>query len=179
MEPATLTDGYVMLRVPTTHDIDQIVEACQDPEFQRWTTVPVPYERTHAEEYIQSFSDGWSTGRNPGWVMVEPSDSRRYLGGIDLRLDGAGAAEVGFAVAPWGRGRGVCTAALRQVCRWGFADLGLDRIAWYAHVGNEASRSVAEKVGFQILQGTLRQALVARGTRYDGWVGDLLPSDLT
>ncbi len=68
--------------------------------------------------------------------------------------------------------------ALRLACRWAFEDAGLARIVWYAHVGNDPSRRTAEAVGFRVLDGVLRQALVARGVRHDAWVGDLLPGDL-
>ena len=68
--------------------------------------------------------------------------------------------------------------ALRLACRWAFDEAGLARIVWYAHVGNTASRRTAQAVGFHVLDGVLRQQCVARGVRYDSWVGDLLPGDL-
>ena len=36
-----LTDGVITLRPPEPGDVDAIYEACQDPEIQRWTGVPV------------------------------------------------------------------------------------------------------------------------------------------
>ncbi|MDX6259982.1 MAG: hypothetical protein QOH84_1670, partial [Kribbellaceae bacterium] len=38
----TLTDEVVTLRAHTTADIQPAYEVCQDPEMQRWTTIPVP-----------------------------------------------------------------------------------------------------------------------------------------
>jgi len=69
------------------------------------------------------------------------------------------------------------TAAARLVCRWGFEDLGLQRIEWWAGVGNEGSWRVAEKVGFT-REGTCRRRLPHRETRLDGWVAGLLPGEL-
>ena len=74
--------------------------------------------------------------------------------------------EVGFWMAPWARGRGIMTDAVRLVCRWGFADLGLGRIEWWANVGNDASRRVAEKVGFT-MEGTVPGP--PRCTAASGW----------
>ena len=85
--------------------------------------------------------------------------------------------EIGFWTAPWARGRGVMTAAARLVCRWGFDELGLERIEWWANVGNDASRRVAEKLGFT-MEGTCRRRLLHRGERVDGWVGGLLRGEL-
>lgn len=53
MEPVELTDGTVVLSPPTDADVDAIFLACQDPEIQAWTTVPSPYEREHAEGFVQ------------------------------------------------------------------------------------------------------------------------------
>ncbi len=180
MEPVTLTDGVIVLRPLRPEDVEAITEACQDPETQRWTTVPVPYTHEHSVEFVAGNgpeSEGWVQGRNPLWVVTSADDDR-YGGALDLRLDGAGKAEVGYALAPWLRGRGHMRRALQLACRWGFDEAGLATIIWFAHVGNTASRRTAEAVGFRVLEGTLRQHCVSRGVRYDSWVGDLLPGDL-
>ncbi len=180
MDAVELTDGGVVLRPLTLDDVDVITEACQDPETQRWTTVPVPYLRDHSVDFVSNHtgtSPGWVDGSNPLWAVCLTSD-RRYGGALDLRLDAEGQAEVGYALAPWLRGHGYMQRALRLACRWAFEEAGLARVVWYAHVGNDSSRRTAEAVGFRVLDGQLRQALVARGVRHDAWVGDLLPGDL-
>jgi hypothetical protein len=45
-----LTDGTVMLRPFRTSDADAVFRACQDPAIQRWTLVPIPYLREHADQ---------------------------------------------------------------------------------------------------------------------------------
>lgn len=180
VDPVELSDDVVVLRPFEEGDIDVVTNACQDPETQRWTTVPVPYTREHSVEFVGAngpTGEGWAGGRNPLWVVCL-LDDRRYGGALDLRLDGEGSAEVGYALAPWLRGRGLMQRALRLACRYGFDELGLTRIVWYAHLGNTGSRRTAEAVGFKVLDGVLRQALVARGVRHDAWVGDLLATDL-
>ncbi len=175
-----LTDGVVALRPLQPSDVDPITEACQDPETQRWTTVPVPYRREHSVEFVANHdadSQGWTSGLNPLWVVTS-IDEDRYGGAIDLRLDGEGSAEVGYALAPWMRGRGAMQRTLRLALRHAFDEGGVERVVWYAHVGNDASRRTAEAVGFHILDGVLRAGCAARGKRYDSWVGDLLPADL-
>ena len=87
-------------------------------------------------------------------------------------------ADVGYLTAPYARGTGTTTAALEAICAWGFETLRLERIEWRAQVGNEASRRVAEKVGFR-LEGVNRALLRLRGERYDTWIASLLPHELT
>jgi RimJ/RimL family protein N-acetyltransferase len=70
------------------------------------------------------------------------------------------------------------TAAARLTCRYGFDVLGLERIEWWALVGNDASWRVVEKLGFR-REGTCRARLPHRGERLDGWVGGLLRGELT
>jgi RimJ/RimL family protein N-acetyltransferase len=66
---------------------------------------------------------------------------------------------------------------VRLLVEWGIAELGLERVEWGGIVGNEASRRVAEKVGFRVA-GTMRAVSLQPGRRVDLWVGDLLPADL-
>ena len=57
--------------------------------------------------------------------------------------------ELGYALSPAFWGRGLMTEASRELLRFGFEDLGL-RTIWCNHYhGNERSRRVMEKCGFQ------------------------------
>ena len=60
---------------------------------------------------------------------------------------------------------------------YGLLHLGLERVEWKAHVGNVASRRVAEKAGFTF-EGTLRAYGSKDGRRVDEWIASLLPADL-
>jgi RimJ/RimL family protein N-acetyltransferase len=97
---------------------------------------------------------------------------------VDLRLDTDDdqVAEVGFLVTPGARGRGLGTAALRTVCDWGFDALGLTRIVWRAHLGNEASRRAAQRAGF-VDEGIQRAGCAQRGERRDARVAARLATD--
>jgi RimJ/RimL family protein N-acetyltransferase len=85
--------------------------------------------------------------------------------------------EIGFWAAPWARRLGVTTAATRLACRWGFEELGLERVEWWAAVGNWGSRRVVERLGFTV-EGTCRGRLLHRGVRTDAWVGGMLAGEL-
>ena len=41
------------LRPLGPQDVDAVVAACADPQTQRWTSVPQPYERRHAQDFIE------------------------------------------------------------------------------------------------------------------------------
>jgi RimJ/RimL family protein N-acetyltransferase len=164
------------LRPPTSRDIDPIVATCRDPEAIRWTMVPYPYRRVDAESFIRRGRERWAGGEAAIYGLYDRSGT--YCGSFDLRLSATdpGIADVGYLVSPWARGHGYATAAVRALCGWGFGHLTLTRVEWRACVGNEASRRVAEKAGFQ-MEGTERAGLAHRGERRDCWIGAVLRSD--
>ncbi|OLB75363.1 MAG: GNAT family N-acetyltransferase [Actinobacteria bacterium 13_2_20CM_2_71_6] len=172
-----LTGVAGRLRGWRDEDIPPVTEACRDPESVRWTTIPTPYDTADAEYYTRDHVPGqWARGTGAGFAIADAQD--RYVGSIDLRLDQSDehVGEIGFLVAPWARGRGYASAAVRTLCGWGFDVLGLERIVWLAYLGNDGSRRVAEKAGFTI-EGVGRGVCVQRGRRLDAWVGALLASD--
>jgi len=178
MDCVDIPAGRVHLRPPVLGDWPDIHAACQDRDIQRWTTVPSPYADTDAQSFVAEVApDGWRSGRAATFAVCD-STSGELLGMCDLGHLGIedGIGQVGFWCVPWARGRGVATAAVQSLCRWGFAELGLARIEWYAQAGNVGSRRVAEKAGFTY-EGLLRAKLVQRGKRVDAWVGALLAED--
>ncbi|NEC26322.1 GNAT family N-acetyltransferase [Streptomyces sp. SID8111] len=176
MDPVTLTTGRLVLRTVGPEDTDAVYAACQDPEIQRWTSIPSPYLPEHARGFTEQMApDGWADGSMFTFGVFLPSGELTGMLGITMRSLGAG--EIGFWGAKEYRGRGHITEATLAVCRWAFTRMSVDRVEWRAEVGNRASRAVAERAGF-VVEGTLRSALNNKGVLRDCWVGSLLPSDL-
>lgn len=176
MRPVTLRTMRLELSVPLDADVDAIVEACQDAAIQRYTTVPTPYARHHAEEFVERVAKNWADDVEQTWAI---RDGEVLAGMIGLYRQGAGAAELGYWMAPASRERGFGTEAGRAVVDWAFspAGLALHRIEWRAVVGNTASARIARSLGFRY-EGTLREALRnGAGDRDDGWIAGLLATD--
>jgi RimJ/RimL family protein N-acetyltransferase len=177
MEPRTLTTERLLLRAFAQDDLDAVYQACQDPEIQRWTTVPSPYARQHAEQFIrQMVPNGWRHDTEYTFA-VQLRDSGLLIAAVSLHHPRSGTWEVGFWTAEAHRGRGYMTEAVTALARFAFTALGAIRLEWRAEVGNTGSRAVAEKAGF-VVEGVLRAALLNKGTLRDCWVGAVLPSDL-
>lgn len=167
-------DPRLRLRAHTAADIDAAYQMCSDPEFQRWTTVPVPYERHHAEGFLlDKIPAGWRDGGMWAWAIEHDG---RFAGTVNLR-DGRGrGGEVGFGLAPWARGKGLMTRAARLVVRYAFEGLGWDVVLWRAFVGNWESRRVAWRTGFGDFH-AVHGGGVARDIRYDEWVATIRSGD--
>ncbi|MEE6286154.1 bifunctional GNAT family N-acetyltransferase/nucleoside triphosphate pyrophosphohydrolase family protein [Georgenia sp. MJ173] len=178
MEPFVLGDGDLELSIPTAADIDRITDLCQDPDIQRWTTVPSPYARVDAERFVHdAVVAGWHRGV-PTWAVRRRDDDGGTLlvGMIDLHGAEHGGAEVGYWLAPDARGAGVMHRAVGLVLDAGFDRLGLEVVQWRADVGNWASWRVVWRHGFR-KEGTVRRLGLSRGRTVDQWIGTLLPGD--
>lgn len=177
MQAYTLTTSPLQIRPWQHGDVEQLTAICQDPLIQRWTAaVPIPYTRADAEFLVSELApQGWANGSELFWAIADPSTGE-LLGAISLRIRHGNGGDVGYWLAPAARGHGVATHAVAEVCREGFR-LGMQVMHWEAMAGNEASRRVAERVGFQVT-GPVRRLLFQRGAWVDGWVGTLLPDDL-
>jgi RimJ/RimL family protein N-acetyltransferase len=178
VEPVEIVAGRLQLRPFLARDVDAVYAACRDPEIQRWTTVPSPYGRHHAEQFVTSNSyEGWQAGTGDAYAVTDATTGD-LLASLKVALGADGVAEVGFWVVPDARGQGVATDATRAIARWCFGALGVARLEWYAEVGNAASRRVAEKAGF-ITEGVLRDRIARRdGSRADAWIASLLPREV-
>ncbi|MET9258175.1 GNAT family N-acetyltransferase [Streptomyces sp. NPDC048182] len=177
MEPLTLTTERLVLRAPGPADTDTVYAACQDPDIQRWTTVPSPYRPEHASGFTGLLVPaGWAGDSMFTLGAFLPSGELAAMTGVTMHAPGVG--ELGYWCAKEHRGRGYVTEACAALARWVLTERGVDRLEWRAEVGNHASRAVAERLGF-VMEGTLRAGLDNNGVRRDVWIGSLLPSDLS
>ncbi|MCH5671826.1 GNAT family N-acetyltransferase [Streptomyces gilvus] len=177
MEPVTLTTARLLLRTVGPQDTDAVHAAAQDPDIQRWTTIPSPYLPEHARSFTQEIvPEGWANGSMLTFGLFLP-EGEDLVGMLGLTMRSLSTAEIGFWAAKEHRGNGYVTEGTVEVCRWAFTHLSVDRVEWRAEVGNRPSRAVAERAGF-VIEGTLRSAITHGGVRRDAWVGALLPSDL-
>lgn len=177
MEPTTLTTGRLTLRAFLPADEDEVYAACQDPDIQRWTLIPSPYERPHARSFVNELvPDGWRDDTAYPFAVRLGADGP-LVAAVGVHVRGTDGYEIGYWATKEHRGHGYTTEAVTAVARWAFTDVGAARLEWRAEAGNAGSRAVAEKAGFRV-EGLLRAGLHKNGTVRDCWVGALLPSDL-
>jgi len=172
-----LVDDAIRLRLVADADRAAIVEACQDPAIQRYTTVPERYGDINAREFARQSALGFADGTAVTLVIVDATTDQ-LLGTIALRRVQAerGRWSVGYLVAPWARGKGVATAAVRLISRYGFEELDAARIDLLAEPENVASVRVAEGAGFQ-RERLLRDEIVIKGDAHDVYMYSLLPTE--
>jgi RimJ/RimL family protein N-acetyltransferase len=144
-----LVDEHTALRPWRDSDLSALVQSGRDPDVTRWMGLPRQYRKSDARAYLMSRYDGIHAGIRAPFAIVTAGEGE-LLGSIALAHfvweDRRG--EVGYWLGGHARGRGHATRAVRLICAWGFAALGLERIELQAAVDNPASQQVADRAGF-------------------------------
>ncbi len=92
-------------------------------------------------------------------------------------IDGASSsAGVWYLIDEAHRGKGLATTAVRRVVGTAFEELGMVSLNAWVTFGNEASKCVLERVGFQYV-GVLRRGSLLDARHVDRLVFDILPED--
>lgn len=149
-----------------------LLETMRDPEVLRFTRTPDPMPEGWLDTWLARF-DG---RQRAAWAVLDADDT--FLGyAVTGPVDHEnGEVELGYALAPHARGRGVATAALVAMTVWAF-DQGLVRVTALISTDNVASSRVAEKAGYSF-EGVLRSVHHVDGRRGDLQSWSILPGEL-
>lgn len=149
-----LETDRLVLRPPRAEDFEPYFEMCADPETFRHSERG-PMSSDEAWSRLLRHAGHWSLLGHGLFTLID-KDSGRFAGEAGLgdfrRALGAGyddCPEAGWAVAPWARGRGLATEAMRAALGWIEDVLGQGRSVCMIHVDNRASIRVAEKLGYR------------------------------
>ena len=146
LRPLTLDDTAAV------HQWARLPESCR---YQAWG--PNTYEQTR--EYVRA-----AVAALPDRLVFAVLVGGEVVGSAELRLHGPSTGEIAYAVHPRVWGRGIATAAARELLRMGFDEHGRYRIFGTCDPRNLASAAVLRKIGMRY-EGRMR------GTAYirDGW----------
>jgi RimJ/RimL family protein N-acetyltransferase len=174
MKPVNLESPLLRLDQPVLADAEAMYEFCQDPLFERFLTVPWPYNLSDAETFITRYIPGaWKADQEYTWVLRAPGRPE-FLGVIGLRVHSG---SIGFWLGAPYRGNGYIAEAQRMVADWAFAEGIVDAIHWECLVGNRASARVARKTGFTFTGEAPSSAPYRDGSHPLAWQGWLKASD--
>lgn len=158
-----IVDGELVLRRPTKHDVNAITSYCKDRELARWIPlIPHPYERRHAEKFVEVARKEWAERTYTYAVEYEGE----LVGMVSLRCKDDTKAEIGYWMGKKHRGKGLTTRAARLIIDAGFKRLDLHRIYALFLEGNKGSKRVMEKLGMKH-EGTAREHVKRFGRYYN------------
>ncbi|QIX26089.1 GNAT family N-acetyltransferase [Nocardioides sp. JQ2195] len=171
-DPVAISCDELILREFRPGDAVDLEVVLADVAIATWN----PIAHGDPAEFIAGRND-WSEGTHLSWAIADPS--QRLVGSVSLfKVDPDQAdAEIGYWVAPWGRGQGYAGRAVRAASAFAFDQVGLHRINLYHAVENESSCGVAGAAGFA-LEGRLRQSFrYGDGLRHDEHLHARLSTD--
>jgi len=145
-----LADDAIRRRAPSAADVPAITDACQDPDIQHFTFVPVPYREEDARDWVEGAAERAGTGEALSLVIAGVDDRAALFGTVGLLRPNwvQRRIEIGYWVAPWARGRGIAVRAVKLLAPWALRTLDLARVACDVDVDNAVSRQVAQRAGF-------------------------------
>jgi ribosomal-protein-serine acetyltransferase len=120
-----------------------------------WARQPATVDTTRG--YIRSNLTAFAAG-TAAYLLIE-HDPDGIVGACGIRLDPAQrTGDLGYWLDAQAEGKGIVTRCVAALTRAGFEQYGLRRIEIRAVVGNERSRRVAQRCGYEF-EGVLRAAL--------------------
>jgi RimJ/RimL family protein N-acetyltransferase len=175
-----LTDGRFTVRPPSPGDealhFEAVIESM--PEVSKWLEwCHEGYVLEESRSWVERVIAGREAGEMHEFFVFDGED--RFVGGcglnkIDTRFLKA---NLGYWMRTSAAGRGAATAAAILVARYGFEELGLQRIEIVAATDNIASQRVAAKTG-ALRESVLRNGIRFRGANIDAVCFSLIPGDL-
>jgi ribosomal-protein-serine acetyltransferase len=134
------------------------------------------YSMAEAESWCASRGELAASGQEYSFVISGPDGG--FLGGCGLNQINRvhRFANLGYWVRTSATGRGVATAAVRELCRFAFSTTDLVRLEIVCAIGNVRSQAVAEAAG-ALREGALRDRLLLHGRPVDAVMHSLVRAE--
>ena len=174
--PILHTERLVLRRM-LLDDTDDMFEYSRLPEVTKYLLWSPHPDKTYTFEYLSYLDNRYKTGDFFDWAIIH-KELNKMIGTcgftrFDFRHD---CGEIGYVINPAFQGQGIATEAVARVIRFGFENLGLNRVECKFLPENSASRRVMEKNGM-ILEGVRRQGMLIKGEYRDVAVCSILKED--
>ena len=175
----TLETERLILNRPTENDLgDLILHLNSDNVFSENTlNIPFPYQNENAEFWIHELvNKGFEEKKNFTFAIRE-KENPKLIGAIGIHLDKVHLkAEIGYWIGKEFWNKGFVTEAVREIIRFGFQDLGLNKIYATHFPHNPASGKIMQNCGMK-LEATLKQEYFKNGKPLDVLKYSILKQD--
>lgn len=143
-----LSGEGLVLRDWTESDLTAMPELFDHPDIAYWTPIVSPFDEAAARARLAR--DRQLRAEGASILLAITTDGGAPLGEVMLRRAPEGT-EIGYAVGPAHRGRGLAVRAVRMMAAYAFEQLGAEQVILELEAENAASVAVATKAGFTLL----------------------------
>lgn len=152
MDTPTLTDGTVTLDALGPDDAEPMVASYDEPTRWAWDR-DKPLTTDEAREWIEEAAAHWRNNTRFQFAIRPASDAGAFAGRLDLVPAQAGdGGRIGIIVAPVYRRRHLAARAVELATPFAFEQLDWPFVIAEIKPENEASRALAESVGYRFLR---------------------------
>ena len=147
----TFKTERMILRYPKLSDAERIFESIRSPKFPEQLPLKGMTTLSEVETWIKALQENWFKNRVFSWVM-ESQKTGDILGQVTLaKKEENDIWALAFWTDPEKWGSGYATEGAERVMRFGFEDLGAEKIWAGAGVWNKGSCRVLEKLGMEFI----------------------------
>ena len=157
----------LILRKMTLDDAQDMFEYGADPEVTKYTLWDNHKSIEDSREFLKMAIRKYENNEVSEWGVVY-KENNKFIGtcGYGWWRPVHNRAEIGYAISRKYWGKGLTTEAVKEVIKFGFDKMQLNRIEGTCFVGNIASQRVLEKVGMTF-EGIIREQLLVKGKYRD------------
>ncbi|MDF6043782.1 GNAT family N-acetyltransferase [Streptomyces sp. JH14] len=147
-ERIELSGEGLVLRDWTEADLAAMPALFDHPDIAYWTPIVSPFDEAAARARLDR--DRQLRAEGTTILLAVTVDGGAPLGEVMLRRAPEGT-EIGYAIGPAHRGRGLAARAVRVMASYAFEELGAGQVILELEAENAASVAVATKAGFRLL----------------------------
>ena len=173
----TLYTERLSLRAMHPIDAEDMFDYARRPEVTKYLLWREHKDVEYTRDYLNYISGRYALGSFFDWALID-RESRRMIGTCGFtRIDTANnSAEIGYVLNPDFHRRGLGSEAVRRILKFGFEELGLQRIEARFMQGNEASLALMKSVGMTF-EGYMRDLMLVKGEYRTIGVSSILRSE--
>ncbi len=169
--------GDYILREQTVEDAEDFFNYYADPEVNKYIVSDIPSNLEEAKREIGYWIEVFNS--NDGiYFGIARKDNNQLIGSVGLSSVNYrhNRIEASYDLAKEYWNKGIMTKALREVIKYGFEKMNINRIEAYSLKENTGSRKVLTKCGF-VLEGELKQHRRHNGVYKDIGVFSIVSED--
>ncbi len=173
----TLQTPRLILRRIRPKDAQDMFSYARLDEVTKFLTWFSHGDLFYTKEYLRALQGAYKRGEFFDWGL-ELKENGRFIGtcGFTAIDETNNFAEVGYVLSPEYQHQGLMTEALKEVIRFGFEVLCVERIEAKHMEGNESSAAVMKRCGMQH-EGLLRKRMIIKGNYESIHLYSLLKSE--
>lgn len=159
----TLQTERLSLRPMHPIDAEDMFDYAKRPEVTKYLLWREHEDIGYTRDYLNYISNRYALGNFYDWAVIE-HESRKMIGTCGFtKIDTANnSAEIGYVLNPDFHRKGFGKEAVKRILKFGFEELGFNRIEARFMQGNEASLALMKSVGMTF-EGYFRDLMFVKG----------------